>query len=301
MLILNLAKKANHTWGRVIDEHFLDTSVAHPMLLGTTAYKRYFASQFGDDPCYISKYVQMEFKRTYLTNVIALYFTLDLPTMQTIGDAFAHWSNKFKTSELKAVIQLASQLFSTQMIDVTRVQDKSKALRELGRYIKRIELKLRRKFKDVGKDSTRCARALVPLKVEPENMGEGFRQFIDAFDDVETCRSKCRIDDFILKRYQPQVEAYVKLAAKLPRDRANLGFISIADNPGQILKKGAMACSCKRCEHIGDAVIALDAARNMRLEHTDNSFNHLCPSIGQPHQQHPSAVQVVKIGSEEKP
>ncbi|MDZ7966366.1 MAG: hypothetical protein RM368_15540 [Nostoc sp. DedSLP03] len=42
-----------------------------------------------------------------------------------------------------------------------------------------------------------------------------------------------------------------------------------------------------------DVVIALNAPQNMQLEHTDNSFDYLCPSINQPHYKHPSENQIV--------
>jgi hypothetical protein len=280
--------------GTPIPRHFLDSSVARPILLGTQAYKQYFASQFGDNPRYISTYVQMELKRSYLCNVIDFYFTLHMHTLQTIHDAFSLWSNKFKASELKAVLQLAADLFAGQHLDFTRPRDKATALHILGVYIRRVELKLRRKFKDIGKDSTRCARAAVPFIVELENMAAGFKQFVEAFNDVETCRARCRIDHFLLNRYRADVEAYIDQATKLPNNTNTRGFIAIAENLREILEKGGAACSCRRCERIGDAVIALDAPRNMQLEHTDHSFNHLCPPIDQPHQQHPSETQVVR-------
>jgi hypothetical protein len=120
------------------------------MLFGTQVYKRYFTSQFGDHPRYISVYVQMELKRSYLRNVIDFYFTLRLHTLQTINDAFSFWSNKFKASELKAVLQLAADLFTGQGLDITRPRDKETALHVLGVYIRRVELKLRRRFTDIG-------------------------------------------------------------------------------------------------------------------------------------------------------
>ncbi len=83
-----------------VSEHFLDTSVARSLLLGTQAYKQYFNSQFGDQPLYISNYVQMEMRRSYLINLISFYFVLRLDTINNIGDALALWSNRFKTSEL---------------------------------------------------------------------------------------------------------------------------------------------------------------------------------------------------------
>jgi hypothetical protein len=280
--------------GTPIPRHFLDSSIARPILVGTQAYKQYFVSQFSDNPRYISTYVQMELKRSYLSNVIDFYFTLHLPTLQTINDAFSFWSNRFRSSELKAALQLAADLFAGQRLDFTRPRDKATALHILGVYIRRVELKVRRKFTDIGKDSTRCARAVVPFKVELENMAAGFKQFMEAFNDVETCRARCRINHFLLNRYRSEVEAYIEQASQLPKNTDTRGFIAVAENLGEILERGATACSCRRCERIGDAVIALDAPRNMRLEHTDHSFNHLCPPIDQPHKQHPSETQVVR-------
>jgi hypothetical protein len=280
--------------GTPIPRHFLDSSVARPMLFGTHAYKQYFTSHFGDNPRYISAYVQMELKRSYLHNVVDFYFTLHLPTLPTISDAISFWSNKFRTSELKAALQMVADLLTGHGLDFTRPRDKATALHILGVYIRRVELKVRGTFTDIGKDSTRCARAAVPFKVELENMAAGFKLLMEAFDDVETCRSRCRSDHFLLNRYRPEVEAYIEQAAPLPNNRNTRGFVALAKNLGEILERGATACSCRQCERIGDAVIALDAPRNMRLEHTDHSFNHLCPPIDQPHQQHPSETQVVR-------
>lgn len=94
-----------------IPQHFLDTSVLRSLLLGTQVYKQYFKSQFTDQQLYISNYVQMEMKRSYLINLISFYFVLRLETINNIGDAITLWSNRFKASELKAILQLIPQLF----------------------------------------------------------------------------------------------------------------------------------------------------------------------------------------------
>jgi len=178
----------------------------------------------------------------------------------------------------------------------------------LGRYIKRLEIKLRGKFKDTGINATRCARAEVIFNVDLEDMAEGFRNFIDAFNDVQRCRSHCRVDDFLLNRHGEQVHSYVNDAAPLSKNQANRGFKNIAKNLDDILQEGATACTCKICslrspttssygERVGDAIIALETLGDMRLEHTDNSFNHLCPSLGLNHKQHPSELKIVQSSS----
>jgi hypothetical protein len=53
--------------------------------------------------------------------------------------------------------------------------------------------------------------------------------------------------------------------------RTFIGHLSNeVNNLKKILTIGEKACDCKRCEKIGDAVIALSAPRNLQLEHTDN-------------------------------
>jgi hypothetical protein len=274
-------------------KHFLDTSVLRSLLLGTQAYKQYLESQFTEQPLYISNYVQMEMKRSYLINLISFYFVLRLETINNIGDAIALWSNRFKTSELKAILQLIPQLFSTHQLNFSSSEDKEKALSILVIYIKRFELLLRKKFNNTNTDSTACARALVPLTLDLKNPAEGLKQFADEFGDVEICRSKCQIDQFLLVQYRDEIEQLVQIASQLPKNSNTRGFINIASHLKEILTQGAAACNCKRCEKIGDAVIALDAPRNMQLSHTDNSFDYLCPPINQPHYKHPSETQIV--------
>lgn len=276
-----------------IPQHFLDTSVLRSLLLGTQIYKQYFESQFTDQPLYISNYVQMEMKRSYLMNLISFYFVLRLETINNIGDAIALWSNRFKTSELKAILQLIPQLFSTHQLNFSSSEDKETALSILGIYIKRFELLLRKKFNNTNADATACARALVPLNLDLQNPAAGLKQFADEFGDVETCRSKCQIDQFLLVQYRSEIEQLVQIASQLPKNSNTRGFIKIVNNLKEILAQGAAACDCKRCEKIGDAVIAFNAPRNMQLEHTDNSFDYLCPPINQPHYKHPSENQIV--------
>jgi hypothetical protein len=239
----------------------------------------------------------MEIKRSYLRNIIAFYFVLKLPTIRTYGEALAFWSNKFKSSELKAVLQLAGELAKSHKIGLDRPRDKPAALVALAAYIKRVDLKLRKKFKNTSKDSARCARAAIALHAPSTNVEEGFEQFMEKFEDVQSCRAACRIDRFFLDRYKKEVQSYLDLASTLPDNSETQGFLRIAEQLTEIRKTSGSVCSCKQCERIGDAVVALDAERVMQLEHTDHSFDYLCPAIKQPHLKHPSEVAVVKKGS----
>jgi hypothetical protein len=278
---------------KVYDVHFLETTVVRSMLLSSQAYQQYFSAQFDGKACYVSAYVQMEIKRSYVRNAIKFYFLLRLQTVTSIGDALSIWSNHFQGSKHKAIEQLLAQLLETHAFDATRPQDKDIVLQVLGHHILQFMAALQSQFLEWQQNSAQCFRAGISFQIDENDMAEGFKQFIDDFDDVKTCRSRCAIDQFILERHRLAVETYVQQAAELPKNSTTRGFIKIAESLKDVLAQGKTSLSCKSCEQIGDAVIALDAPRHMSLEHTDHAFDYLCPGINQPHQKHPPEIQVV--------
>ena len=179
-------------------------------------------------------------------------------------------------------------------LDVSDPVAKPSALRALGDYLLRLEEKLRLEFIDPCKDTVHCGRAAIPFSVDMETLTEDLRRFQKAFEDKVDCRSKCRVDDVLLRRYGKEVQAYVTSAGTLKKTKDNKGFIKIGANLGDVVTRGPSACTCDRCERIGDAVIALDAPRAFQLEHLDRSFNHLCPPIKQPHRHHASEIEFFK-------
>lgn len=280
--------------GAADTKHFLDTSVVRPLIHGTEAYKRHLQAQLDSRRCYVSDYVLMEFRRSFVCSLIGFYFYLELPTIQTVGDACQLWSQKYSKADLKAVLTLVGKLLDAHELGHEDPDDLHTARLALGRYIKRVDAKIRGKFKDASKDTTHCGRAAVPLSVSITSLSEDLRTFEDAFGDTATCRQRCRIDDVLLSRYRTEVEKCAAAASTLPKNSANRGFIGIAEHLKEVLEKGADGCTCKHCAKIGDAVIALDAPRSMQLEHTDAAFNHLCPLVDQPHRCHQSEVQFHK-------
>ena len=191
-------------------------------------------------------------------------------------------------------MQLIAQLLDAGEIGTENPRDLQKARLAIGRYIKRVDAKARRKFKDSSKDTTGCGRAAVPLKIDLHRLREDLQDFNDAFADTKACRSQCKIEDLPLTKYRQEVDGYIKSAGSMPKRKDTDGFIRIAEKLSDILAKGGQSCSCRVCGAIGDAVIALDAPREMSLEHVDQSFDHLCPPINQPHRKHSSEVQVLK-------
>jgi hypothetical protein len=285
--------------GAPAEKHFLDTSVARPFILGSAKYKKYLRDTLGDDPLYASDYVQMEFTRSMLRALVDFYFVLDMPSIETIEDACACWSDKFRTSELKAVVQLMGKLASMYRLGMSDPGDKEKALRAIARIVERITIEWRSEFKNPGVNSTRCKRASVQLRFGSKaNDKELFREFLKTFNDVKAHRKRCDVVKFFVARYKTNVEKYVQHASKLakPKSPENIGFTKIAEKLRDILEEGK-DLSCHSCQSVGDAIIALEAPLTMRLEHTDHSFDHLCEVIGSRHFKHLSQVSVVKSNS----
>jgi hypothetical protein len=281
-------------------EHLLDSSVVRPMLLGTRAYQQYFATQFQDQACYISPYIQMEMYRSYLRNVIEFYFTLRLTTIESFSDALTFWSNRYQGSKHKAVQQLVAQLISERFsaIDLYR---KESAIQAIEVLIDEFAETIQNQFRQITTDSTQCARASIQFEVDwkgrtqiPDNRSLKMAEFVAEFDDVSTCRSRCRIHDFLLTDHRTSLDTYIKQAEELSKNDVSRGFLTIANTLKTILERGESACSCKCCERIGDVIIALDAPRHLQLEHTDQAFDYLCPPIGQPHRKHPSETKIIQ-------
>ncbi len=263
------------------------------MLVGTSAYRAYFSREFGTERLYVSPFVKMEFRRSFILALISFYSVLDMEHIRTVEDAFTFWSNEFKTSRLKAVLQFAGKMFATEKLSFSNPADKPKALLAVGRIIKRINAHFS-VFTDIGINSPRCARANVPLNIELSRLWADLKSFADKFTDVETCRSNCTVDTFLLNKHAGKIRKYIQIANGLKSEKTTDGFKKIAENLKQIEQKGSSACSCNRCEKIGDAIIAMDTLPDYILEHTDFSYNNLCELIGQPHRLHPSETAVIR-------
>ncbi len=275
-------------------KHFFDTSTVRLALFGTEFYKQNLQSNLSSNDFHISDYVLMEYRRGMLCTAIRYYEYLNLPTISTVSDANKLWSNRFSSRDVKTVLGLIDEFFSTQQIDSINPAHKKKALLELARFIRSIDIILLSKFTKVGTNSTRCTRSKISLRIDTKtNFGEEMQKFLRAFADEKGCRSKCQIDRFFLEKFKFEVAKYINEAPHFSKTSTK-GFHEIVDKLEDLSSKGPEAFTCKTCSKVGDAVIALDAPRDMRLEHVDRSFNALCEIIGQPHKLHPSEIAIHK-------
>jgi hypothetical protein len=278
-------------------KHFLDTSIARQLLAGSRPYKKYLYRQLNRESVYVSKYVQMELRRSYLCNIIDFYYVLHMPSVPTIGDAMKIWSDRFPVRELKAVLQLVGDLFTTNQLNISRVSDKNSGLRILESFIRRFALKVRKSFKEIGINMTRCARAAIDLPVVRSKMSvDDIRVFIERINDKAACRKQCSIDGFIFQRFREDMERFIRKGNGLsnPKSKENKGFTGIITELQEILHKGEEYCTCDTCAKIGDAVIVLEVPFYMRLETLDYAFEHLCPVVGKAFVRHRTQGSVIK-------
>jgi hypothetical protein len=80
------------------------------------------------------------------------------------------------------------------------------------------------------------------------------------------------------------VQGFIALAAEVKKTGTE-SFRAFEPRLSRLLEGREKNSTCDHCGAIGDAVIALQAPREMRLDHTDSSFNCLGQVTGQAHQK----------------
>jgi hypothetical protein len=229
----------------------------------------------------------MEFTRSYIVNIVNFYFLLENPEITSFQDAIAVWSNKYKSNELKAILQLVGNLHN-----IYEIHDKESAKKAIESYLKLLLVKSRSFFKDTGIDSTRCRRALVPLLIISDNFPEELRQFKIEFDKTFEHQSNCGIYYFLTTKHSSSISLFLSTKAS---SSCSKGFESIVEYIAEINKNGASKCTCRMCGNIGDAVICLDCPTNMVLVHSDDSFDDICKIIKQNHNKLHSEIAHIKL------
>ncbi len=269
--------------------YFLDTTVFRSFFLSSNVYKKYIKTNITINSSFFSKFVLMEFTRSYVANLINFYFLLDNPEILSLGDAISIWSNKYKTSELKAILQLIGKLPQIYEID-----NKESAKKAIESYVRLILVKAKTTFKDAGTDSTRCSRALVNLSLTSDNFSDAMRQFKIEFDSTDYHQNKCRVYSFLFIKHRTDITSFINGAAASSCSQA---FKNVALSLSIIANEGLSKCTCRMCGNVGDAIICLDCPQSMILVHSDNSFDDMCAMTKQPHNKLHSEIAHLKSSS----
>lgn len=277
-------------------KHFLDSSIVQPILFSPIKVKDYYQSKINYNSTYLSDYVIMEIRRSYLMNVLYFYFMLKLPAIETVGEGLKYWSEKFGTSPAKAILKLIPDICSNNNFDLNSKKDKSRALIAIGRHIKKVNALLKYKFKNIGSNVTHCERAKVQWKIsisKIDQLNNDLSNIQFEFDNKDNCRKKCKVEDVFLVRNKTFIDIYINNANGLSKNNDTRGYLDIVERLKKIQKDGQKYFTCNKCGGIGDAIIAIEMPVNMQLDHIDKSFNYLCTFISKSHSQQPSVTKVL--------
>jgi hypothetical protein len=266
-------------------KHFIDTSVARPIISSSSKVKEYYKNSL-TGKLYYCTYIKMEIIRGYIIPCINFYFTFKMPNIESISDALSLWNQKFNTRELKAVTSMFSELLACNDFDFNNLKDKDKAAFRIGEYIRRLISSIPYRFTDIGQESKICAKTSTNLSFNPTEIDSSFKDFLKQFSSKKS--AECNLESFIQK-HQKEIELVIA-NKDLKVDKSNdKGFSNIC---GVLLDK--YKCNCTTCAKLGDLIIAIIAPNNMRVEHTDFSFDYLCESLGKEHFKHDSEVSILK-------
>jgi hypothetical protein len=269
-----------------VEKHFVDTSVMRPLISSSSAVKNYYLKELSESLYYCS-YIRMEFIRGFIVPAISFYFTLRMPTILSISDAISLWSQKFQPRELKTILSMISGLLEGHQFDFNDLKEKEKSCQIVADYIRRIMTIIPKKFKDIGIETNMCFKSNLKIDFNPDSLDKTFREFIDSFHANKV--KDCNIHVFIEKN-NSQIEKIIDKRGLQIEDSNPEGFTEIVDELSSGIKN-----SCKYCSKIGDLIIALISPSDMRLEHTDNSFDYLMLILNKKHKKHPSEVYLNKL------
>ena len=264
--------------------------------MGTHPYRQFLRGELGDR-LYVSRFVDMEFKRGVLLTLIEFLNTLAMPQIKTIEDAERAWSNKFQPRQVKLLLTLSAQIFDRNKLDRTDPRNKERGITALAVTIKSLERAMRRRFLRLS-DRTHCPCGEHPLRasVSPERARGELNAYADHFRDKASSHQKCHMKEFF-EHFRPALSACVQHIETLPNLDEHERLKGMAAKIRKI-QGGTLVCSCGACKNLGDAVIAVGAPRHMQLETTDRSFSHWCDPIRQPKRVHCGELEYLKgLGS----
>jgi len=272
---------------------YLDTSIIHRHLFGTSLYQKYLNKEFKGNKLHVTNYILMEFRRGFLINLIEFYYTLNLNTIYSADDALKLWSNRFQLRSHKNIELFVSDLIKERGIDKELNSDKVKLSIFIADYIKRINRKILRIYKNDVIDNTNCSRAKVNFKFNIRDSYEYLKKIKIDFNDVKKHRKKCSIDKVIFSKNRAALNNFIANKASYSGSQAD-GFKKICDNLQLILNGGKDKLTCQKCSKIGDAVIALSCPKKYSLNHIDYSFDYLCSLLNKKNTKHPSENELHK-------
>ncbi|MCW8896955.1 MAG: hypothetical protein OQJ96_01435 [Flavobacteriales bacterium] len=267
-------------------KHFLDTSILRPIHSSSSEYKKYLNNNLGKDR-YISHYIQKEFVNGLIIPMMSFYSLLRMKHITSVADALSVWNNKFNSRELKSINVLVVNLLSSHYIDLNDLRKKDSASKLIADYIRRLLSLLELRFKFIGVDNNLCVKTKLVLDYDLDKLDNIFSQYLKDFKKSDDSKI-CNINTFF-KTHSSQIDKIQKSTLNIDKtDRSGLEKIQ------KNIKSINNNMSCVKCAKLGDMIISILTPSNMRLEHTDNSFDYLMELLEKTHYKHPSELAIQK-------
>lgn len=246
-------------------KYLVETS-AIPVALreSTPKHCQHFTESVADGVLFVSTYVRMEFIRRWIRDYVKLAALID--HFGNMADALDHVNQEFGIRRVKALNHLVTV--------VLRQEGEVQNTRAMATEVARIAVaKLRqfdRTFVSRIPNTCGCRIGSRQLRVDFNDLFEDLRAFLRSIDVVHDCP----VNDF-LKLGKPG--AAQKL---LQHEKARKTKVGAALSK---YHEAATRVTCRECQRIGDAVIALEQPKYCCLAHIDRAFDHLCEATGRQH------------------
>ncbi|HUT94884.1 MAG TPA: hypothetical protein VMY37_35830 [Thermoguttaceae bacterium] len=258
-------------------KYLIETS-AVPAALGesTPAHCARFVEVVADGTCWTSIYIRKEFVRRWIRYYVRMAFCADY--YQDLSSALYDLEQDFSIRDVKT----GQHALATFLRDKGAVQNGRTLAKELAHFAVVALRKFDHRFQKRTNNSCGCKIGGTELNVDFNHLFDDLRCFLESIDVV----ADCPINSFLRLNKpgpasrllsQPDVVEKTKSGEKLAKLRAASRHIT-----------------CKECQTIGDAVIALDQPPSWCLVHIDKDFCILCKAANREQKLLPSLRAVEK-------
>lgn len=252
-------------------KYLIETSAVLGALgYSTKKHNEYVEQELLDGSKYSSVYIRKEVIGRFICDIIELAVKIEM--CPSAGDAVIYTSQKWGRKSKIGLMIIGWIVNSGKKFENSH---------EMAFEVANIAFEMLElfdiKFEAKIQNKCGCSKGKLPLNVD-------FRNGISELNDFRTeflidCEN-CPVNDFVqIGKDKGRLAALVGD----PKLQANAAIRNaIHTNLTQVIKSG-QPLTCKSCNRIGDAIIAMEQPNSWKLVHVDHSFNTLCDYYKRPH------------------
>lgn len=233
------------------------------------AHSKAFDEQTSSSVLYTSAYIRMEFIRRWICTAIEMASVIS--RYGNVSDALSYLEQSFSPRDVKAYIAVIAAVLESQGAISNSSASEEEFSRTAWHWLRRFDSL----FPSRIQNRSHCKRGNKSFQGKSfATLTEDLAAF---YKDFSTPITDCEVARFLALQ-----NAYSN-ASKLLRV-ASSDEVKCLKSLEKYAQQGH-PITCKECERIGDAVIALEQTKSYILLHVDKSFNHLCDVMGMPHKE----------------